>query len=389
MCIRDSHTTGLSWNTGGGAQASGSGGAVSSTGGSGAETDFVNLVADNLNLYYTISEKLGGPVADQAKLFKEAVEKEKQLIAKAATTKKPSQQELAGLLAPISEIMGKITEIKEKNRGHKHFNHLNAVAEGTPALGWVSVEPTPAPFVSETIGSSEFWSNKILKDFKGKDEEQVNWVKGFNGFLKGLVPYIKRYHTTGLAWSTGAASGGSITSGSAPIVGSSGSEKEFSNLIADHLNSYYVISEKLGGPVAEQAKLFKQAVDKELELISKATKTKKPSPQELQTLLAPISDVMGKITEIKDKNRGNKYFNNLSTVAEGTPALGWVSVEPTPGPFVSETIGSSEFWSNKILKDFKGKDEEQVNWVKGFNGFLKGLVPYIKQYHTTGLSWSK
>jgi adenylyl cyclase-associated protein len=39
-----------------------------------------------------------------------------------------------------------------------------------------------------------------LREFKGKDETQVAWTNAWNGFLDGLVPYIKKFHTTGLAW---------------------------------------------------------------------------------------------------------------------------------------------------------------------------------------------
>jgi adenylyl cyclase-associated protein len=49
---------------------------------------------------------------------------------------------------------------------------------------------------------------------------------------------------------------------------------------------------------------------------------------------------------------------------------------------------SSEFYSNRILKDFKGKDETQVAFVTHFNTFLKDLQTYIKTYHTTGLTWN-
>lgn len=47
----------------------------------------------------------------------------------------------------------------------------------------------------------------------------------------------------------------------------------------------------------------------------------------------------------------------LSTVLhlQGVPALGWLVVEPTPGPYVKEMIGAAQFWTNKILKDYKGK----------------------------------
>ena len=40
---------------------------------------------------------------------------------------------------------------------------------------------------------------------------------------------------------------------------------------------------------------------------------------------------MGKIAEVKDKNRSSPQINLLSTIADGIPSLGWVVV-------VSETF---------------------------------------------------
>lgn len=51
-------------------------------------------------------------------------------------------------------------------------------------------------------------------------------------------------------------------------------------------------------------------------------------------------------------------------------------------------IGASQFHSNKIRRDFKDKDQNQIGWVNSFDGFLKGLESFVKQYHTTGLSWN-
>jgi len=48
----------------------------------------------------------------------------------------------------------------------------------------------------------------------------------------------------------------------------------------------------------------------------------------------------------------------------------------------------SEFYSNRVLKEFKGKDQTQVEWVQAFNGFLKDLQNWIKKFHTTGLEWN-
>jgi len=96
------------------------------------------------------------------------------------------------------------------------------------------------------------------------------------------------------------------------------------------------------------------------------------------------------VIELRNKARGSKVFNWLSTLSEGISALGWVQVEPTPGPFVDEARASSEFYSNKILVEFKTKagGDLQRQWVAAWNDFLKELRNYIKQYHTTGVSWN-
>jgi len=282
--------------------------------------------------------------------------------------------------------MASVSEVESKYRGKDHVNHLKTVSEGTSALGWVCVEPTPGPFTKEAIGASEFWSNKILKDFKGKNETHVNWVKGYNGFLKALVTYILANHTTGLSWNTSA---GRAVAPVTAVAVSGGAQRAFEDLISEHVDPYVQISNKIGGEVASQANLFKEATQKSADLIGKAATTKKPTQEALAELLAPVSNLMTKIAEIESKYRGKDHVNHLKAVAEGTPALGWVCVEPTPGPYVKEVIGASEFWSNKILSQFKGKDDNQVQWVHSFNGFLKALNGYILSYHTTGLTWSK
>jgi len=49
------------------------------------------------------------------------------------------------LLKPISEKIQEIQNFRERNRGSKMFNHLSAVSESIPALGWIAV-------VSDTQG---------------------------------------------------------------------------------------------------------------------------------------------------------------------------------------------------------------------------------------------
>jgi len=170
--------------------------------------------------------------------------------------------------------------------------------------------------------------------------------------------------------------------------GDSPSVQDFDGLISQFITPYLEHSKKIGDIVQTQAELVLKAIDEQRKLISVASKAKKPDDSTLQALIKPCSDLMGKIVELREKNRAHKLFNNLSAISEGISALGWVVVSPAPAPFVNEARGSSEFYSNRILKDFKGKDQLQCDWVTSWNGFLKELAPYIKKHHTTGLAWN-
>lgn len=187
------------------------------------------------------------------------------------------------------------------------------------------------------------------------------------------------------------ASGGapSTTGGTSGSSGStSASVEEYDALINQFIKPYVELSQKIDKDVNDQAQLVLQAVNAQKAMLAIAAASKKPSDADFQKLLKPTSDLMAKIVAIKDKGRASKFFNNLSTAAEGIAALGWVCITPTPAPHIADMRGGSEFYSNRILKDFKGKDQVQVDWVTNFNGFLKELQAYVKKNHTTGLTWN-
>ena len=50
------------------------------------------------------------------------------------------------------------------------------MGESIPALGWVMVEKTPAPHVSDMWQCGEFNQQKIVMANKGKDETQAAWL---------------------------------------------------------------------------------------------------------------------------------------------------------------------------------------------------------------------
>jgi adenylyl cyclase-associated protein len=67
--------------------------------------------------------------------------------------------------------------------------------------------------------------------------------------------------------------------------------------------------------------------------------------------------------------------------------LGWILVSPTPAPHIKEMSDAAQFYANRVLKEFKEKDPTHVEWVKQWIKVLNELHAYVKQYHTTGLTW--
>lgn len=66
-----------------------------------------------------------------------------------------------------------------------------------------------------------------------------------------------------------------------------------------------------------------------LVLVSQCTKITGSDPK-FGELLKPTSENIMKVTELKDKSRGEKkLFNHLSEVAEGIPGLAWVTLVGT------------------------------------------------------------
>uniref|UniRef100_A0A2K5Y1A0 C-CAP/cofactor C-like domain-containing protein n=1 Tax=Mandrillus leucophaeus TaxID=9568 RepID=A0A2K5Y1A0_MANLE len=139
--------------------------------------------------------------------------------------------------------------------------------------------------------------------------------------------------------------------------------------------------DSLACPVAEYLKISKEIggdVQKDAEMVHTGLKLNVNSRQ-LSDLLAPISEQIKEVITFREKNRGSKLFNHLSAVSESIQALVWVAMAPNPGPYVKEMNHAAVFYTNRVLKEYKDVDKMHVDWVKA----------YIKEFHTTGLAWSK
>ncbi|XP_039592656.1 adenylyl cyclase-associated protein 2 [Polypterus senegalus] len=180
---------------------------------------FNQLLSSSVAAYLKNSTDIGEDVHKHAEMVNAAFQAQRSFLNLASLHQQPSEADMATLLQPISEKIQEIQDFRERNRGSKMFNHLSAVSESIPALGWIAVTPKPGPYVKEMNDAAMFYTNRVLKDYKDSDVRHVEWVRSYLRIWTELQAYIKEHHTTGLVWSKNgpAASGVSLSASLAPL----------------------------------------------------------------------------------------------------------------------------------------------------------------------------
>jgi len=166
------------------------------------------------------------------------------------------------------------------------------------------------------------------------------------------------------------------------------SYKDYNDWIQAYVTPFIELSNKLGDDIAKMGNLFNAAIMAQRQFILMAAKHSKPADSDLQKCLEPQVKAITAVTEFRESSRRSKFFNHLSSVSEAIPALSWILISPTPGPHVKEMKDAAMFYTNRVLKDYKGKDEDHVQWTKLLLGALNELINFIKKNHTTGLVWN-
>ncbi|CAH2050539.1 unnamed protein product, partial [Iphiclides podalirius] len=201
---------------------------------------YQDLLQGPLRAYLELSQQIGGDVATHANLVNEAFQAQLRYIQLASSRSKPSQAEEMQLLAPTSDKISAIQQFREKNRVSSFFNHLSAISESIPALGWVAVAPTPAPYVKEMNDAGQFYTNRVLKEWKEKDKRHVEWCRAWVQLLTDLQAYVKQHHTTGLVWSgTGAGAPPPPPPGGLPPPPPVLPEADFANMSVDDRSALF------------------------------------------------------------------------------------------------------------------------------------------------------
>ncbi|CAG8557629.1 1768_t:CDS:2 [Acaulospora colombiana] len=146
------------------------------------------LIEGSLKNFLELSKTIGGLVLDQSHSVEDAFVAQRDFIYISTQSKKPEVSKTIELIGPTQQALKKVYAYTENNRPSPFFNHLSTVSEGIGALGWVAIEQKPAPHVGDLKESSQFYANRVITEFKDKYE------------IIKLQNYVKKFHTTGLAW---------------------------------------------------------------------------------------------------------------------------------------------------------------------------------------------
>ncbi|XP_055815707.1 cyclase-associated protein 1 isoform X1 [Solanum dulcamara] len=168
---------------------------------------FDDLMSQFLGKVSSAAEKIGGHVLDITKIVEAAFSAQRELLIKIKETKKPDNSGLAEFLKPLNDVIVKATKMTEGRRSD-FFNHLKSAADSLSALAWIAYTgkdcgmTMPIAYVEESWQMAEFYSNKILVEFKNKDPNHVEWAKALKElYLPGLRDYVKSHYPLGPVWS--------------------------------------------------------------------------------------------------------------------------------------------------------------------------------------------
>lgn len=164
---------------------------------------------------------------------------------------------------------------------------------------------------------------------------------------------------------------------------------EFDLLIDNKIKPLLELSEKIDAAVVDAVKLYLEAYAETSKFLQACNMAIKPDMQsaEFAEALGPISAKIQEINEFKDFQRSSKFSSYLSSICEGFPVFSWVTTT-TPQGLVDSYKEAAQFWTNRILKEFRESDPNSVEWVKLYLSGFDDLKKYIKEYQTTGPSFS-
>ncbi|KAL3795026.1 hypothetical protein HJC23_006347 [Cyclotella cryptica] len=119
--------------------------------------------------------------------------------------KRPIGDAATAIQPHLKPCQDAITKVQSARLDRKFDWHIKAVKEMLSCVSWVVISPPPSPanFVKDTVGASDFWANKIRKEYKTNEAEgpvHTQFCDAMKALVNDLSSYLKEHHLSGLAW---------------------------------------------------------------------------------------------------------------------------------------------------------------------------------------------
>lgn len=163
-------------------------------------TAFDDFMGSALLKFMEASKAIGGQVEEQSNLLMKTFICMRRLLGIVPFSQKPGPKVLPDLFTAIDQLMETTGTYYMGKEATPIGNHLRAVSEGVVTLSWLKLEKGTLSFVEEMNGAAEYYSNRVIKEFKDKDDTHVQWARAFNTLLKEHLSYIRQHHKGGLSW---------------------------------------------------------------------------------------------------------------------------------------------------------------------------------------------
>jgi adenylyl cyclase-associated protein len=163
---------------------------------------FDELFREKFVPFKQLSAIIGNDVQSIVDLVEKVFKLERSFLIEAARSVQPGKDVLLKFFQQFSKQIEEVQSFRESKRTSQLFNHLSGISESIGAFGWIAIQPAPSPYVKEMSDAAQFYTNRVLKDYKEKDQNHSNWVKLWLQLLNELQAYVKQHHTTGVSWNS-------------------------------------------------------------------------------------------------------------------------------------------------------------------------------------------
>ena len=99
--------------------------------------------------------------------------------------------------AVIAELSNQGLEWCDKHFRTKHVNHLKAVHEAMTLFTYPTIGASAEQYAVDMTGSVQCYTNKLLMEYRGKDENQTKWAQGLVKACKAIPTFVNDYEKGG------------------------------------------------------------------------------------------------------------------------------------------------------------------------------------------------